>query len=347
LPLIDPHPPQGERFVWLAGGSLVLAVVIGAILRAVFAGVPLPFGSFPELRHAHSHLGYYGVLFPLAWWAWIQGGPRPPGRILTAIYGLAVLAATIGFAREGYGFTAIVASTVVLLVWLTSAWRALPRLRELRSWYAVAAPAIVGSAITIPLVAINFQRDPAFSSELVQLFLTLLLFGVIVPAALAVRQAPPPLAPLWALGTVCAALALGPWPTMPTLAGSVLLGLLLLQAGYRLRAPWDQRALWLGLGAGLIVFGLGLVVESHAVGVAGLHYAVLGPVLVSLGRPLSPRGPRWICLLYEALVVVFCAAIIGPQLLPGPPWPQIAAACGGLVALSWIAAFAVRGWRGE
>jgi hypothetical protein len=341
---VEPRP--SARFAWLAGASLGLGVLLGAMLRGLFAGVPLPFGRFVELRHAHSHLGYYGVLIPLVWWAWAQGGPRPPGPLTTAVYGGAVLVATVGFAREGYGFTAIVASTVVLAIWLGSAWRAAPQLLALRSWWGPATPSIVGSAVAIPLVAVYFQRDPALASELVQLFLTLLLFGLVVPAALAHRGAPAPLSPLWLAGTVGAALALGPWPRLPALALTALLGAQILWAGGRSASPWDLRALWGLLGLGLMAFGLGQVDESHALAVAGLHLAILGPVLVSLGRPISPRGPRWICLAYEVAVLALTAAVALPQWLPWAGWPQVAAVAGLLIAASWILAVVVRGWRG-
>lgn len=336
----------GARFAWLAGTSLLLGVTLGALLRGVFAGVSLPFGSFAHLRHAHSHLGYYGVLFPLAWWAWAQAGPRPPGRVSTVVYGLAVLAATLGFAQDGYGLTAIVASTVVLAIWLGSAWRASRYLVQLRSWWAPATPAIIGSAITIPLVAVFFRRDPALASELVQLFLTLLLFGVIVPAALARRAAPGPIAPLWLVGCLGAALALGPWPAWPSLAATALLGGQVLWASWRMDACWDLRLLWGTLGASLVVFGSGLVAETPALAVAGLHFAILGPVLVSLGRPLSPRGPRWLCLAYEVVVVVMSAAVALPPWVPWSLWPQVGAVAGLVIAGCWILAVVVRGWRG-
>lgn len=339
-------PDEGARFAWLAGTSLLLGVTLGGLLRAVYAGVPLLFGRFPELRHAHSHLGYYGVLFPLCWWAWSRGGPRPPGRMVTAAYGAAVFAATIGFAREGYGLLAIVASTLVLVVWLGSAWRAALHLLQPRSWWAPAGPSILGAAVAIPMVAVNFTRDPALATELVQLFLTLLLFGVIAPAALAHRQAPPPLAPLWLLCTVGASLALGPWPRWPALAATAALGLQVAWAGGRSASPWDLRLLWVAVGGGLVAVGSTAVAMSPALAVAGLHLAILGPILVSLGRPLSPRGPRWVCIAYEAAVVLLTLAVALPLYLPWAGWPRLAAGAGLVIAASWILAVVLRGWRG-
>ncbi|NOY27630.1 MAG: hypothetical protein GXP62_17330 [Oligoflexia bacterium] len=255
--------------------------------------------------------------------------------------------ATVGFAREGYGLTAIVCSTVVLFVWLGSAWRAAPFLVQPRSWFGPAAPAIVGSAVAIPMVAVFFQRDPTLSAELVQLFLTLLLFGVIVPAALSHRQAAAPLSPLWTVSIFGAALALGPWPAWPALAATALLGVQIAWAGWHSDSPWDLRLLWVGLGAGLVLIGSGLLAESHAVAIAGLHYAILGPVLVSLGRPLCPRGPRWLCLFYDGLVGLLTAAVLLPLWLPYAAWPVVAAVAGATIAGCWILAVVLKGWQGD
>lgn len=340
-------PLSPAPYLWLAGTSLLLALALGALLRLALAGVPLPFGRFAELRHAHSHLGYYGVLFPLVWAAAAQRGPRPPGRALLAGYGLAVLAATLGFAAEGYGRPAIIASTVVLGVWLHTAVRALPELARPRSWWFPASPSVLVAALSIPAVALNLSRAPALAAELVRLFLVVLLFGLIVPAALAVRRAPAPPMPLWLLGTLGAGLSLGPWPEVPARLGMAMLGGLVLQAGLRLDAAADLRASWGLLGLGLLLLASGLLPNSHAVAIAGLHFAILGPVLLSLGRPLCPRGPRAWCWLYEALVLLLSLGVLGPQLLPGPPWPLLAAGAGIGVGLLWSLAILGRGLRGD
>ena len=57
---------------WREGGVLALllaTMTLGALLRAQLAGVG-SVGIFAYVRHAHSHLGYYGVLFPALWYVW-------------------------------------------------------------------------------------------------------------------------------------------------------------------------------------------------------------------------------------------------------------------------------------
>ena len=93
--------------------SLVGTLTLGVGLRWALAGVPLLPGGFVELRHAHSHLGYYGVLFPLMWWAWRRLGQRAPGLPLLGLYAVGVVMSAVGFAREGYGRPAIIGSTIV------------------------------------------------------------------------------------------------------------------------------------------------------------------------------------------------------------------------------------------
>ena len=228
------------------------------------------------------------------------------------------------------------ARAACMTVWLSSAWNAAPQALALRTWWAPAAPSILLSALTIPAVAITSGRgQAALAEQLVQAFLTLLLFGAVLPAALHHRQAPPPIAPLWTLSAVGAGLALGPWPRWPALLALALLGAQLAWAGYRSSGPWDLRALWVGLGLSLVLLGTGLLHNSPAIAVAGLHYAILGPVLVSLGRPLSGRGPRWLCLFYEVLVLLLTATVLLPQWWVGPPWPLLAALLGLLLAALW------------
>jgi len=256
--------------------------------------------------------------------------------MVTVVYASAVAMATVGFAREGYAPLSIVASTIVLLVWLSSAWNAARHTLTLRSWWAPATPSIVLAAIAIPGVAVLSSRgEGALAEDLVRGFLTLLLFGAIVPAALHQRQAPPPLAPLWTVGAIGAGLALGPWPHAPAFVALGLLGLQLAWAGYNSAGPWDFRALWVGLGLALVVLGTGLLANTPAVAIAGLHYDILGPMLVSLGRPLSGHGPRWLCLAYEVLVLGITAAVLLPQWWFGPPWPLLAVGFGGCIAALW------------
>lgn len=333
-------PDRAWRFLWLAAASLLVQLVLGVHLRRVLAGMDQPWARFDHLRSAHSHLGYYGLLFPLAWWAWSRAGQPSPGPWATVAYGVATLVATIAFAAQGYGPASIVASTAVLAVWLWSAWGLRSTWRGAlgrrhRSWWAPAAPAVVLSAVAIPAVAVTLRRDPALSQQLVQGFLTVLLFGLVVPAALQRRDAPAPDSRLWVLACVGAALFLGPAPSLATRGLTVGLALLLVRAGWRARVRLDVRLAWLAAGGGLLAVALELLGNSPLVAVAGLHLVVLGPVLVSLGDALLPVERASFRLPWLLAVVVLTLAVLTPVLAPSlaPHAPRVAAWSGGALGV--------------
>lgn len=339
-----PRPPA--RFVLLAGASLLGSVLLGVGLRWFLAGVPLPAGEYPAIRHAHSHLGYYGVLFPLAWAALATLGVPVPGPRTTALYAAAVLAGSAGFAIAGYGPLAIAGSSLVLGVWLHWAWRLRQRAVARRDWAASAPWSVLAAAAAIPAVAVFTDREPALAQELAQGFLTVLLFGVVVPAALALDRAPRPPAPLWTLATLGAGLALGPLPVLPAQLCLAVLGVLVAVAGWRARAALEVRLLWVGLGAALLGLGTGLLPDQHAVAIAGLHYAFLGPLLLTLGRLLLGGVPRWARLAYVTLIGAFTISVIAQAWWMPPAVPLAAAWLGSATALAWTIALALAARRG-
>lgn len=313
----------------LAALSLLGTLALGLSLRWALAGAALPWGQFGPLRSAHTHLGYYGVLFPLIWAAWARVGAPAPGPRLVAAYGLAVGVATWGFAREGYALTSIVASTAVLAAWV---WTATPLWARLlrRDWLAAAAPCVWASALAIPGVAVLSARGDARAPELVQAFLTWLLLGVAAPAALASLRAPAPPGPALTLAALGAGLAIGPAPHPLSQLALALLGGIFLLAARRLE-PLLAVA-WAGLGGALFLMGAGLLVETHGLAVAGLHYAVLGPVLLSLAWPAAWRGARPVVF---GLLLVFCGAIALPGWVPGGGGMRLAALSGSALAAAW------------
>lgn len=67
---------------WRVGllAALLGTIGLGVWLRWALAGAVDLLAPFGHLRHAHSHLGYYGLLFPLAWLGWKAAGATIPGR---------------------------------------------------------------------------------------------------------------------------------------------------------------------------------------------------------------------------------------------------------------------------
>ena len=81
-----PGELAGPRARQTIGAALLVTLAIGVWLRwslATTLPLPAPFGN---ARHAHSHLGYFGLLFPLAWLGWRAAGVAVPGPRISALY---------------------------------------------------------------------------------------------------------------------------------------------------------------------------------------------------------------------------------------------------------------------
>lgn len=308
----------------LALVSLSGTVWVGVWLRGWLAGVPLPLHDFSAIRHLHTHLGYYGVLFPLMWLAWGEQG-IPTLRLRTvAVYTAATLLAAVGFGMEGYGLPAIVGSTVVLSVWLAAAWGARGAVRPGGGWLSTAPIAIAIGAALVPLVA--KADDITRAQELVRTFLGLLLLGALLPTALQRIGARSLSGLAWLIAVVAGALSMGAAESPALSVGLLVLGVGVGVVALRTRLPLDLRLAWAVPAAGLCVVGSGLQALSQPIAVAGLHFIVLGPLLISLWPVPVPAALRGVIL---TILSGMCIAI----LVPGHA--MLAAVLGGLLAVSW------------
>jgi hypothetical protein len=326
------HPAQASALVVIA---LVATVALGAMLRAFLAGSAWLPGGFGELRHAHTHLGWYGVVVAstAAAWARLPGGEAlVAGRVARAAYAAAVVVAGVGFFGWGYGVAAIVASTIVLAFWLVWTWQ-LWRAGLARGAFAAAPVGMIAAAALIPLVAIHARRDHALAQALVAGFLAALLFCVALPAALSRAGLRAPPAAWYVVCSLGAALYLGPLQLTAAMAVFPLgLGALLLRAALG-PGRLDVRALLALVAAALLLHALGLLPWTRPVAVAAVHFAVLGPVLHGLllgdaGSGLA-RSLRWS---HHALLAVMCVCIARPEVAGAA---VAAAITGGLLALGW------------
>lgn len=316
---------------------LLLTVGFGAVLRAWLGGSGWLPWAFPHLRHAHTHVGWYGAVFPLAFTVWRTRGWWTPGPRLMSAYWFAVALSTFGFLRAGYGVEAIGGSTVVLAVWLLVAFHNRRHLHWRREdWLAAVPLLIVLAAASIPPVAFTLRRDPALSARWVRTFLTVLLFGAGVPAALDRARFRSPPGGLWAIAVVASALWVGVLPSAWLRLGTLLLGALL--TGSTLvssEARWDLRLGLLLMGLGLLVVATGLMPFSASVAVAGVHLAILGPVLHGLYGDPTRTTPLAVTLLFVLMVMCFGIVTSGVEVATSPPLSGavIAAWSGGLLAV--------------
>ncbi|MCA9642536.1 MAG: hypothetical protein KC492_17675 [Myxococcales bacterium] len=317
--------------------ALLTTVVLGVWLRWFLAGtLALPM-SFTHLRHAHSHLGYFGLLFPLAWIAWRRlGAPAPQGRAL-AVYATATLLAFVGFLRAGYGPEAIVGSTVVGAVWLGSAWRTRAHLRSRDHPLAPILPGVIVAEACIPPIAILLRRQPDVAAAFVATFLAALLFAVLVPSALAACDARLGSWPLFFGGAIAASAAIGVWDSPLTRVGMSVYALMLGRIAWRMHAPISLRGAWGAVSVGVLAMALGILPNVRPVAIGAIHFMILGPVLASL----APHWLRWnppepVWLLSHGSVAVLAGALVAQGLGFGS-WTAVGAALGGSgVALFWV-----------
>jgi len=142
-------------------------------------------------------------------------------------------------------------------------------------------------------------------------------------------------------------MALGPMPFLASFLCLAILGALVAVAGWHARAPLDVRLLWVGLGGALLLLGTRLLPANHAVSIAGLHYAILGPVLLTLTRPLVPRIPAVVRLAYVGILGGFTLAVLGQAWWLSPGLATVTAWLGTATALGWAIALGTRALRGR
>lgn len=304
---------------------LVGTMATGLLLRWRMTGASFDWLHGLDLRRAHSHLGFYGVLFPAAWLyasSGRGGGDEPwvpGGRLLTGYFLLALMSG-VAFLVQGYGLVAISISTAILGVWLLFAWknRQYRRLFE-RDWLASAPLAILFSAALIPIVAVLTRRDPALANQFARTFLTLLLFGVFVPSALRSVGASAPHAFGW-LVSICAGAVY-----LTGLFPHPLMGFGLVWIAYRVFIGIKKKSefsvffrqselrlhlLWMGFALGLGLTGFGILPHTYFIAIAGVHYLVLGPMLMTLGcHRMKLEIPGLIRGFYELSLIVMVTAI--------------------------------------
>lgn len=324
------------RLVLLAA---LCTFALGFVLRAALAGAELaPLGEFADLRHAHSHLGVYGVLFPAFLLVAREAGLTEPKRSILRAYALAVAVAVIGFAIEGYGLVSIAASTCVLAVWLLTAF--LQRRPRTKGWLASTAVALFVASLLVPLIALSPRLWPQLAQPLARTFTSLLMLGVFVPAAL--HRLDARAYPSWATlpVAIAAAFALGLDPSPLLLPFVVVAGVALVVSGGGARTDLELRVAFALVGAGLVAYGTRLVPPTHAMAVAGVHALVLGPLLSTFAPRRIPRPVRivWLALV-AAMTLALVIGDLAPRIAPSAESTGVVVAlvAGALVSVAaWI-----------
>ena len=317
--------------------ALLGTAALGVWLRWALAGKVALGLPFEDLRHAHSHLGYFGLLFPLAWWGWSRAGARTPGRSVLLVYASSTVLATVGFVQAGYGPLAIAGCTVVGAIWLWSAWPLLPRMRRWADPLGAVPLGVALSLACVPPIAINLRTDPDLAHGFVTTFLSGLLLVVVVPSVLASARVSVGGWPALLLTGVLGSLALGVLPTAPARVGLFAYAALLLAPVRTSSLPAHARACWLAVALGIAALAVGLLPNTRPVALGALHFLILGPVLAALmPQTLRHPPPRWAWWLGHAAWGSMCAALVA-QAFTAAAWTWTAAALGGTATLLWWA----------
>lgn len=327
----------------LIAASLLGTVLIGLWLRWALAGaVGLPV-AFAHLRHAHSHLGYFGILFPLAWLGWRAAGVRVPGRRATMLYAGCTVIACVGFVQSGYGGLAIAGCTAVAGLWVWSAWPLLGRMARLADPLGAVPLGLLGSLACVPPIALTLRSDPSLAHGFVSTFLAGLLLVVIIPSTLAGRRISPGPWPLLLMAGVLASLALGVLPAMATRAGLLLYAALLVAPALSRRLALHARVAWGLVALGLGGLAVGLVPNIRPVALGAIHFLILGPVLTSLAPLWLRRAvPSWAWWAGHLTWGILSGALVA-QAFVAAPWTWTLAAIGGTGVVLWWAGVFI--WR--
>ncbi|MCP4804636.1 MAG: hypothetical protein GY913_25650 [Proteobacteria bacterium] len=293
--------------------------------------------DFAHLRHAHSHLGYYGLLFPLAWIGWAAAGVRVPGRLAMGGYAACVVVTCVGFAVDGYGAVAIAGSTAVAVSWLASGFRVVGRMRGLSDPLGVVPLGIVLSLACVPPIALNLRTNPELAHGFVATFLSGLLLVVVIPSTLAGRKVSVGPWPAFLLAGALGAASLGVSTGLVTRLGLAVYAGMMLGPILSSRLELHARATWALVAVGLGAMATGVLPNTRPVALGATHFLILGPVLAT-AAPLWLRRPPpgWVWCIGHVLWGGMSGALV-LQAFGAGAWTYTAAAIGGTGTLIWWA----------
>lgn len=346
-----PHERSALDRIFLAwtGAFFVITLSFGLLLRwdlatATFTSLGL---DFSHLRHAHSHVGFYGFL-TLAWWIVARRDVRV-SRGLLHVHAASVVLATALFAVMGYKAPTIILSTLIAGIWVLTAWRA----RRAPGWFGLVPLGIVlGMALIVP-IAVTARRDLLLSRDLAHVFIAAMLFCAFIPVALGALRVPVVPRLPWVLTTLLSStyLVFAERLHLPFSLGwfGALAGIALLLALRPALATMPRllAASWLGLAAGLVVMGLAPPLQTEENRIVALHYTVLLPLSLTALHVLAPglaaRRPAAFVIAVTGTVVMLGAMVLAP--LGDRGLAMRAAAVGGSVLVAGAALLVRPGGR--
>ena len=302
-----------RRTLWVCIAFLFVTVALGVAMRwdQTSGGLSVRGWSFANLRHAHSHAGFYGLL-TLASWATAptQGHFH---RWFVIGYACCACVASVLFSMWGYGVSTIVLSCCIAAAWMWASWQ--QREGTTRNSWTAGSFIVLGSGVMlIPAIAFSARHDIHFSRQLAHFFIAWLLLGVFVPSLWQSLGVIREVKLSWYFGAVAAGLihvvfgaSLPWWSGAGALISVVVLGRIV----WRMKRGIFLRLLWTLLPASML---LSLVPHFQAEGwrIFGLHVWILGVVLPSFAMSLQKRPQvsiAWLSYAISLLLMWGCMAI--------------------------------------
>lgn len=335
------HPAIRSPLSLGALAFFVTTLALGLLMRWDLAiGTFESYGlGFANLRHAHSHAGYYGVL-TLGWWLVAERGGAAISVRWQWLYVVSAFIATTAFAFLGYQPFTIALSTLIAGLWLfagATQWRR----RSRAAWLDTAPFGLAFSVALVPVIAIMAKRDFTFSRDLAHVFIASVLFTVFVPAAwqasgVARRVSLEVYVP-FALGAA-ARLVLG--DQTGVIGAAAAIGFALVVAWVIVTEPLSaaEWLLWLSLPTAVVLGSVVPAFRGYNWRIGGLHFLILGPVMFGL---FGTKAGAVLRTTYVTSLLAMVTAIIAPQrFIPDNPALATAIASSVFVLIALYAAAA-------
>lgn len=323
-----------KRWLYISIGSLLVTLLMGIILRLQYSGISLDFLANYDLRRAHSHLGFYGYLFPMIWsHLKPQGYWVPKGHWIWLYLG-SVAFAIWGFLVGGYGPLSESFSLVVLIFWITFAIRN----RDLsgyrnRTWLGSLSLSIGAAAFYILCIAGAAIAGSDDAPKLARGFVTVLAYGVFLPVVLESYFKVRFNAWIWVMGVVGFSLFMADLEQSFLFAWSpFLLAVIMtmsLSRGVSRESSfyvWRMRIYSCVLAVSLFMLAFNIIDNTHFIAVTGVHFLIL---MIFMTTYLEKM--KWpIVLLYDFAAGVMTLSLLMLEYMPKYfiLWQKLAAICG-------------------
>lgn len=257
--------------------SLLCAVSGGLILRLQYSGFFADL-TFLDFRRAHSHLGFFGFLFPMIWHHFEKSKFWICGQRLKIFYCLLLVLSTVGFLVSGYGILAHISSALVLVVWLFFAVSIYSKVKGLAK--SIPISIMMAALSVVCLAVLTGSGQNVVPWQLVRIFLTILVFGVfgsVVAEKLSVRSLSPF---LWVGSVLGTGVFLSQtrfseyFSIFPAILGLCIL-YCLFNNKYLIYRKRDRiRIYYIILGITFILISFGFIPNNRSTAISGIHYFI-------------------------------------------------------------------------